>query len=144
MFYLLLCGYPLTECRTQHTLGPYYTAQACVYWETQLNKGIIKNGPNGPLYTCVNENGEIAHANVEGCYFGRSAVLGDDGTGDGKAGGVICPAPSVVHGHPDLLDGPPEPTQPTMHFGPRTCFDAEYHQKPCTETSPEGNGDLGP
>ena len=30
-------------------------------------------------------------ANVIGCTFERSSILGNDGPGDGKAAGVVCP-----------------------------------------------------
>ena len=135
MFYLLLCGIgPHLDCYAQHVHGPYYTAQACVWWERELNRG--QYGKTPVLYECANANGEAVNANIEGCYWGP------------KEGGVgvVCPSPPVVRGHPDLLDGPPapQPTQPTMHFAPRTCYDVDYHQKPCKETSPEGDGDLGP
>ncbi len=82
-FNLLLCAYD--GCHTQDT---YTNVRACVYWQERYNKadtgGRVK-------YQCVNERGETVTANVIGCTFARSSILGNDGTGDGKAAGVICP-----------------------------------------------------
>jgi hypothetical protein len=53
-----------------------------------------------------NEKGETVTANIEGCTFGRN--------------GVVCPETDA---------------QPVTHLGPSTCFDANYHQKPCPATA---------
>ena len=90
MIYLEMCPPNSATCVIEER---YYTEQACLTWQDWREHGTQGTRGDGLKlsWQCVNDRGEKVTASVTGCYFGRSASLGDDGTGDGKAAGTICP-----------------------------------------------------